>query len=188
MRPLRKPGHPTQARDPKLRKRRAPSRHRGRAAVVLSRVRRVVFHRQDDARNRTDQGAAKVAGGQAFGVGGRLRGGRGLTLSRGRRAMLVAPSHAIRVLDAASLGASAATARCSICALKSGKGVAVVTPAAQARSATGLSQSQFAALLGVSVRTLQGWEQGRKQPSGAARTLLAIARQNPRAILEVSGA
>ena len=50
-----------------------------------------------------------------------------------------------------------------------------------------LSQSQFAALLGVSVRTLQGWEQGRKQPSGAARTLLTIARTNPKALLAVAG-
>jgi putative transcriptional regulator len=74
----------------------------------------------------------------------------------------------------------------SIKDMKAGKGKVVVTPAAEARTATGLSQSQFAALLGVSVRTLQGWEQGRKQPSGAARTLLAIARANPRAILELS--
>lgn len=75
----------------------------------------------------------------------------------------------------------------SIKDMHAGKGKVVVSPAAEARSATGLSQSQFAALLGVSVRTLQGWEQGRKQPSGAARTLLAIARANPRVILEVSG-
>ncbi len=75
----------------------------------------------------------------------------------------------------------------SILDMKAGEGAVVVSPAAEARSATGLSQTQFAALLGVSVRTLQGWEQGRKQPSGAARTLLAIARKNPRAILEVSG-
>lgn len=74
----------------------------------------------------------------------------------------------------------------SIKDMKAGKGQVVLTPAAQARNATGLSQSQFAALLGVSVRTLQGWEQGRKQPSGAARTLLAIARKNPKAILAVS--
>lgn len=75
----------------------------------------------------------------------------------------------------------------SIKDMKAGKGKVVLSPAAEARSATGLSQSQFATLLGVSVRTLQGWEQGRKQPSGAARTLLAIARNNPRVILELSG-
>ena len=71
--------------------------------------------------------------------------------------------------------------------MKAGKGKVLRSPATEAREATGLSQSQFAALLGVSVRTLQGWEQGRKQPSGAARTLLAIAKANPRAVLEVSG-
>lgn len=74
----------------------------------------------------------------------------------------------------------------SIKDMKAGRGKVVLSPAVQARTATGLSQSQFAQLLGVSVRTLQGWEQGRKQPSGAARTLLAIARTNPKAILEVS--
>ena len=75
----------------------------------------------------------------------------------------------------------------SIRDMKAGKGEVVVSPAIEARSKTGLSQSQFAALLGVSVRTLQGWEQGRKQPSGAARTLLAIARTNPKAVLAISG-
>ena len=74
----------------------------------------------------------------------------------------------------------------SIRDLKTGKGKVVLSPAIEARSKTGLSQSQFAALLGVSIRTLQGWEQGRKQPSGAARTLLAIARSNPEAVLAVS--
>ena len=74
----------------------------------------------------------------------------------------------------------------SIHDMKAGKGKAVASSASEAREATGLSQSQFASLLGVSVRTLQGWEQGRKQPSGAARTLLAIARENPKAVLAVS--
>ncbi|MEY4561870.1 MAG: hypothetical protein RLZZ618_1147 [Pseudomonadota bacterium] len=63
----------------------------------------------------------------------------------------------------------------------------VSSPVIEAREKTGLSQSQFAALMGVSVRTLQGWEQGRKQPSGAARTLLAIASTNPKALLAVVG-
>lgn len=67
--------------------------------------------------------------------------------------------------------------------MKAGKVHPVYSPAIEAREKTGLSQAQFAALLGVSVRTLQGWEQGRKKPSGAARTLLAIARSNPQALL-----
>jgi len=54
------------------------------------------------------------------------------------------------------------------------------------RKGTGLSQSRFAQLLGVSVRTLQEWEQGRRAPSGAARTLLMIAAKNPGALLEVA--
>ena len=74
----------------------------------------------------------------------------------------------------------------SIRDIKAGKGQVILSPAIEARSKTGLSQSQFATLLGVSVRTLQGWEQGRKQPSGAARTLLAIARTNPKAVLAVA--
>ena len=54
------------------------------------------------------------------------------------------------------------------------------------REKTGLSQARFAQLLGVSVRTLQDWEQRRRAPSGAARTLLIVADKNPRALLEVA--
>ncbi len=56
---------------------------------------------------------------------------------------------------------------------------------AQTRAKVGLSQTQFAQLMGVSVRTLQDWEQGRRRPSGAARTLLMVADKNPQAILDV---
>lgn len=75
----------------------------------------------------------------------------------------------------------------SVQQMKTGKTRVVSSPAAEARERIGLSQSQFAALLGVSVRTLQGWEQGRKRPSGAVRTLLTIARMNPEALLAVAG-
>jgi len=47
-------------------------------------------------------------------------------------------------------------------------------------------QTVFARILGVSVRTLQEWEQGRRAPSGAARTLLLIAAKNPHALLSVA--
>ena len=56
----------------------------------------------------------------------------------------------------------------------------------ETRARVGLSQSDFARLLGVSVRTLQEWEQGRRVPSGPARTLLIIAHKNPRALLEAA--
>lgn len=55
-----------------------------------------------------------------------------------------------------------------------------------ARAGTGLSQSQFAELMGVSIRTLQDWEAGRRQPSGAAQTLLRIAATHPRIVREAA--
>jgi len=51
--------------------------------------------------------------------------------------------------------------------------------AAEARASVGLSQQEFAQLLGVSARTLQDWEQGRREPTGAARTLLKVAVKHP---------
>jgi len=74
----------------------------------------------------------------------------------------------------------------SVREMQAGKVHVVSSLVIEARKKTGLSQTQFAALLGVSARTLQGWEQGRKQPSGAARTLLAIASTNPKALLAVA--
>jgi len=64
--------------------------------------------------------------------------------------------------------------------------VTEIPSVAEIRGATGLSQARFAQLLGVSARTLQEWEQGRRAPSGAARTLLLMARRNPKAPLEVA--
>ena len=58
--------------------------------------------------------------------------------------------------------------------------VTTVPSVATIREGTGLSQPRFAELLGVSVRTLQEWEQGRRAPSGAARTLLMIAAKKDR--------
>ena len=53
------------------------------------------------------------------------------------------------------------------------------------RERYGLSQPKFAALLGISVKTLRNWEQGRRKPQGPARILLRVAAQHPEAILEV---
>lgn len=64
--------------------------------------------------------------------------------------------------------------------------VVTVPSVASDRERTRLSQSRFAERLGVSVRTLQEWEQGRGAPSGAARTLLLVAQKNPGALLEVA--
>jgi DNA-binding transcriptional regulator YiaG len=59
------------------------------------------------------------------------------------------------------------------------------TEAAQARDALALSQTEFASLLGISIRTLHQWEQGRRQPTGAARMLLKIARLQPKLLKRV---
>ncbi|MGQ0592509.1 MAG: helix-turn-helix domain-containing protein [Gammaproteobacteria bacterium] len=72
--------------------------------------------------------------------------------------------------------------------LKRGEIGRVVTfpPVSETRARVGLSQPEFARLLRVSLRTLQEWEQGRRVPSGPARTLLSIAHKNPRALLEAA--
>ena len=52
-------------------------------------------------------------------------------------------------------------------------------PIVRARERSGLTQAKFAALLGVSVRTLQDWEQGRREPNAAAKTLIKVAELHP---------
>jgi len=52
------------------------------------------------------------------------------------------------------------------------------------RGGLGLSQTEFALLIGVSPRTLQNWEQKRREPEGPAKALLMVAARNPRMVLE----
>jgi len=78
----------------------------------------------------------------------------------------------------------------SVREIKAGRGkrtkVQPASPVVQARMKSGLSQSEFAAVLGVSKRTLEQWEQGRRQPTGAARTLLRIAERHPEVLRDVA--
>lgn len=76
----------------------------------------------------------------------------------------------------------------SVREMKAGQ-AARVTPivpneVAQARQRSGLSQAQFAEALGISKRTLQEWEQGRRSPSGAAKALIRIAKRHPEVMRE----
>ncbi len=76
-------------------------------------------------------------------------------------------------------------------AIKQGKGArkAVILPDVQAiRESMQLSQSAFAGMLGVSARTLEDWEQGRRKPSGPALSLLRVAAVRPDAIREAIAA
>jgi putative transcriptional regulator len=94
---------------------------------------------------------------------------------------------ALRKRDAArDIGAELLT---SVREMKAGQAGHVhrvpVSAITEARTRTGLSQKQFAEVLGVSTRTLQEWEQGRRQPSGAARSLLAIAARRSEVLREI---
>jgi len=53
------------------------------------------------------------------------------------------------------------------------------------REKLSISQATFAALMGVSVRTVQDWEQGRRTPSGPAKSLLRVAEQHPNVFLQI---
>ena len=59
---------------------------------------------------------------------------------------------------------------------------------AATRSKLRLSQNKFAELLGISVKTLHNWEQGRRKPTGAARVLLRVASRHPQIVLEEAAA
>ncbi len=52
------------------------------------------------------------------------------------------------------------------------------------RQIAGMSQAEFANALGISKRTLQEWEQGRRSPSGAAKALIRIAKRHPEVVRE----
>lgn len=65
-------------------------------------------------------------------------------------------------------------------------GRVIESPVTRARMASRLSQARFAELLGVSLRTLQEWEQGRRSPSGAAKTLLRVAEKHPEVLHELA--
>lgn len=54
------------------------------------------------------------------------------------------------------------------------------------RGKLGFSQSEFAAMLGISTDTLQNWEQGRRKPTGPAKVLLKIAAKHPEVLREVA--
>lgn len=60
------------------------------------------------------------------------------------------------------------------------------SPPQDIRRRLNLSQAAFAGLMGVSLRTVQDWEQGRRQPSGPAKSLLRIAEQHPEVFLELA--
>jgi putative transcriptional regulator len=60
-----------------------------------------------------------------------------------------------------------------------------LSPIAEARSRLGMSQLELANLMGVSPRTLQDWEQGRRKPTGAAQTLLRVAIAHPEALRDL---
>ena len=59
-------------------------------------------------------------------------------------------------------------------------------PIVRAREKSGLSQAEFAQLLGVSVRTIQDWEQGRREPNAAAKTLIKVAELHPSVLRKIA--
>jgi putative transcriptional regulator len=75
--------------------------------------------------------------------------------------------------------------------MKAGKKGRVYTPeqllAISARQSVNLTQKEFARLLNVSVDSVQDWEQGRRSPRGAARTLLRVVHEHPEVLEQLAG-
>ena len=75
--------------------------------------------------------------------------------------------------------------------VKAGKKGRVYTPeqllAISARQSVNLTQKEFARLLNVSVDSIQDWEQGRRSPRGAARTLLRVVHEHPEILEQLAG-
>ncbi len=67
---------------------------------------------------------------------------------------------------------------------ENGREVGALPDPREIRDGLNLSRSQFAHLLGVSERTVEGWEQGRRRPSGPALTLLHVAARHPESVLD----
>ena len=67
---------------------------------------------------------------------------------------------------------------------KSAKAWAIKSEVAKARQSLDLTQEAFADLLGIGLSTLRSWEQKKREPSGAARMLIAIAIKHPEVLQE----
>ena len=75
----------------------------------------------------------------------------------------------------------------SVRQMAEGKTLLAYPPVIAVRKASGFFQAQFAGLLGTSLGTLQGWAQGRRQPTGAAKTLIVIGQRNPEVLAALAG-
>jgi putative transcriptional regulator len=98
---------------------------------------------------------------------------------------MISKEKAMRTYPGEELGRKLLQSIREMKAKKRGRVTAVeVNDVAQARHKADLSQAQFAEVLGISKRTLQDWEQGRRSPSGAARALIRIAKRHPDVVRE----
>ncbi|MBV7387348.1 helix-turn-helix domain-containing protein [Pasteurellaceae bacterium TAE3-ERU1] len=93
------------------------------------------------------------------------------------------------ILDEPELAGYAADLAETIDQMKRGdyarKTVVHSSPIWETRQKSGLSQNKFAQKLGISVNTLKSWEQGQRQPSGAAATLIKLLHKRPDLLSEL---